>query len=127
MDSFIFQQKPNKQEIIETEYYTAPDQEDFVDVSGLPRTNNPNNKHIVAKKIIKVDSQPKYSIKIGINNKLLNPLSIYGKDKDSSFLDTVCRANDRFIDVNLKAFELYLNFLKTKNSSWLYNAERELT
>jgi hypothetical protein len=127
MDNFIFQQQPNKLEVLQTNLYTSPDQADFLDEDDFPRTLNPHNKNITAKKIIKRDAPPKYSIRIGLNNKLFNPLSIYGKEKDSTFLDTVCRANDRFIDVNLKVFELYLSFLKTKNISWLHNAERELT
>ena len=116
-EEFIFELQPNKQDILDTEYYTIAGQEDYLDSQGYPRTNTDNEK-VVAKKTVKHGSNPKYSIKIDINNKLSNPTSIYGnREKISSFLDTVCRANNRFIDVNLKTFNLYLNFLKTKNKA----------
>jgi hypothetical protein len=126
MDNFIFEHQPNKKDILDIEYYTISGQEEFIDNNGFPRLSSDIEK-AVAKKTIKNGAPPKYSIKIGINNKLSNPISIYGKEKQSAFLDSVCRANNRFVDVNLKTFELYLNFLKTKNTSWLYNAEREMT
>ena len=126
MNNFIFEHIPNKKEVLETEFYTILGKQDFIDEAGLPRASNENNKDIVAKKIIKNGSPPRYSIKLGIDNKFSNPMSIYGKEKQSSFLDTVCRANNKFIDVNLRTFELYLKFLQTKNMSWLYNAEREM-
>jgi hypothetical protein len=127
MNDFIFEQKPGKKDILETQLYTLIGKEDFIDNEGFPRTDNENNTNIVAKVIVKNGSPPRYSIKIGLNNKLANPTSIYGKEKESSFLDSVCRANNKFIDVNLKTFEMYLQFLKTKNVSWLHNAEREMS
>lgn len=126
MDNYIYEQVPNKQDIIESDYYTVIGQEDFIDTNGFPRSNNESQNKTFAKKIIKNDGKIKYCIKIGSNNKLINPISIYGQEKNTSFLDSVCRANNKFIDVNLKTFELYIQFLKTKNTSWLYNAEREL-
>jgi hypothetical protein len=127
MSDYIFEQVPNKQTISVQEYYTIIGQQDFVDNNGYPRIETDSSNKIVAKKIIKTDGKTRYAIKIGVNNKLINPVSIYGEEKQSSFLDSVCRASNKFIDVNPKTFELYLNFLKTKNTSWLYNAERELT
>ena len=32
-----------------------------------------------------------------------------------------------FSKVNQRVFDMYLNFLRTKNIAWLNNAERELT
>jgi hypothetical protein len=52
-------------------------------------------------------------------------MSIYGQENNSTFLDRVCRASGKFKDVNYKTFDLYVNFLKTKNVAWLHNAERE--
>lgn len=126
MDNYIHEQVKNKTEILNAEYYTIIGQEDFLDNNGMPRSANELSDKTVAKKIVKNNGKVKYSIKIGNNNKLVNPISIYGKEKESSFLDSVCRANHKFIDVNFKTFDMYLNFLKTKNTSWLYNAEREL-
>ena len=127
MSNFIFEHNPGKKEISDIKYYTMIGTEDYVDDDGYPRTNNENNHNVVAKAITKDNGKIRYTIKIGTNNKLMNPISIYGKEKESAFLDSVCRASNKFIDVNLKIFELYLNFLKTKNTSWLYNAEREMT
>jgi len=126
MNDYIFEQTPNKKETSSSEYYTILGQHDFIDDNHYPRTTEELSSKTVAKKIVKYDGKIRYCIKIGINNKLINPISIYGEEKQSSFLDSICRASNKFIDVSPKTFELYLNFLKTKNTSWLYNAEREL-
>lgn len=126
MNDFIFEQKPGKKEIVETKYYTVSGQEEYIDDNGVPRVSSDNGS-VLAKETIRSGALPKYSIKIGLNNKLVNPISVYGKEKESSFLDSICRADNKFIDVNPKTFQLYLNFLKTKNTSWLFNAEREMS
>lgn len=125
MENFIYQNNKTDNQINNEELFTVIGLEDFIDKDGFPRANE-TNKNVVAKKIPKQNTY-KYMIKIGLNNKLTNPISIYGSEKQSSFLDTVCRSNNKFIEVNSKTFFMYLNFLKTKNLSWLFNAERELT
>lgn len=128
VESFIFEQKPNRQEILDSAYYTLSGQEDYMDENGNPRISSEKKmSHVFAKRIVRDGSTPKYSIKIGLDNKFMNPASIYDNyNKGSTFLDNVCRANNKFVDVNKKVFDMYLKFLQTKNLSWFYNAEREM-
>lgn len=108
------------------EYYTLVGNGDFIDEYKNSRANQDNYSKILAKKILREDQSIRYSIRITNAGKLYNPISIYGEEKQSTFLDRVCKTEPKFRDVNLKAFNLYLNFLNTKNLSYLHNAEREL-
>ena len=68
----------------------------------------------------------KYVIKLSNNGKLYNPISVLGEEKTFTFLDKICRSNNRFKTVNEKAFNWYIQFLRSKNLAWFYNAEREM-
>jgi len=127
MDNFIFNPKQDNEQISEynNTYYCIKDQEDFIDEEGYPRSNN-DSKKVLAKKIIKRESQPQYYIKISNNNKLFNPLSSGLEEKSYSIVDNVCRPSDKFRSVNNKVFMLYLSFLMSKNITWLTKAEREI-
>lgn len=110
-----------------TELYTIFGEEDILQ-DGLPIRSNDDDK-VYAKKVSRADSSSKYLIRLDYSAKLFNPLSIYdGTDKRQAteFLNSVCRNNKRFKEVNEKTFDLYLKFLSTKNISWLHNAEREI-
>jgi hypothetical protein len=124
-ESFVFEQSTRtiKQE---NEFYTLIGLEDYKDNSNNPRVNNDNDTKILAKKIVREDNTVRFSIKLGSNGKMYNPVSIYGEEKTSNFLDRICRNTNKFRDVNAKAFDLYIKFLKTKNTAWLNNAEREM-
>lgn len=110
-----------------TEFYTISGEEDHI-INGIPIRNLDDDK-VYAKKIQRADASLRYLIRLDPTAKLFNPLSIYdGTDKRqvTEFLNTVCRTNKKFREVNYKVFELYLRFLSTKNISWLHNAEREI-
>lgn len=126
MSDFIF--KPLSEQVTtetNNEYYAMIGYHDFIDNDSNPRIKHSDDTRILAQKIIRDDGSIKYAIKFTRDNKMENPLSIYDNQKDNKFLDRVCRSNDRFKEVNPKVFGIYLNFLKTKNISWLHNAERE--
>ncbi len=123
MEDYIFSQTINKPEINE-EYYTLIGMEDFLDTNRLPRQKNAND-NTFAKKITRDDGSIRYSIKLNTNGKLHNPIAIYQDNKNQTFLDRICRSSDKFRNVSYKVFDLYTNFLKTKNIAWLNNAERE--
>lgn len=107
--------------------YTMVGYEDYFDNSGHARIENQNDtKKIFAQKNILKNGSTKYLIKLSNNNKLYNPISIYGLEEKKTFLDRICRSNKKFKEVNEKAFKWYIKFLNTKNISWLYNAEREI-
>ena len=124
-EQFIFEQSA-KNIIQENEYYTLSGLEDFQDDLNNPRIKNSEDTKILAKKIIRDNNHIKFSIKLGNNGKIYNPISIYGEEKKSNFLDRICRNSNKFKEVNSKAFDLYIKFLKTKNIAWLHNAEREM-
>lgn len=110
---------------IPNEYYTMMGLEDYIDQNQNPRCSDESSNNVLAKKIYRTNSSIRYCIKIDNNGKIYNPISIYGDTKQSSFLDRVCRFQNKYKDVNYKAFEMYIRFLKTKNLAWLHNVERE--
>ena len=128
MDNFIFKpsslfnKKTNTEESIE--FYTLKGNESFIDEFNRSRATE-ENATVLAKKTIKKNGAIKYSIRLGNNGKFYNPISIYGQEKTHTFLNRICRSNDRFKEVGQKVFNMYLEFLNTKNISWLINAERE--
>lgn len=101
-------------------YYCVAENCDFMDDKGYPQKKS-DSREVTAKKIIKQDGSYQYLIRLDTNGKLYNPISIY----DDNVSKRPYRNNDRFQNVNLKTFEYYINFLKTKNISWFNNAERE--
>lgn len=123
--NFIFQ-NIKRDNVLKDKYYTIIGLEDSLDKDDFPRVHDNDNAKILAKQSIRQDNSIRYSIKIGNNNKIYNPVSIYGQEPENTFLDRVCRSNSKFKDVNAKTFDLYINFLKTKNMAWFHNAEREM-
>jgi hypothetical protein len=124
-ESFIFEQQI-RPKVEESEFYTVLGMEDFLDKQENPRLSDENSQKVLAKKIVRADNSIRYSVKVDNRGKAQNPISIYGSEIDNSFLDRICRSNDKFKDVSEKAFSLYVKFLKTKNVAWLHNAEREM-
>jgi len=124
MDNYIYNPGVDKNSVV-NEFYTLVGLEDFVDLNNNPRLNTETDDNIFAKKTVRADSSVRYSVRLSKDGKIYNPMSIYGQETSSTFLDRVCRASGKFKDVNYKTFDLYVNFLKTKNVAWLHNAERE--
>jgi hypothetical protein len=124
MDNYIYNPGVDKNSVV-NEFYTLVGLEDFVDLNNNPRLNKETDDNIFAKKTVRADSSVRYSVRLSKDGKIYNPMSIYGQETNSTFLDRVCRASGKFKDVNYKTFDLYVNFLKTKNVAWLHNAERE--
>lgn len=123
---FIFEQNQrDPRPTSQIELYTLDGDSDFLDKNDNPRSKTDNDK-VLAKKIHRDDGTIKFMIKRDGSGKLFNPLSIYGDNQSraANFLDKTCK-DFKFRTVNMKIFEYYVNFLRTKNLSWLYNAERE--
>lgn len=123
-DSFIFKPTDKINETT-TQYYCLSGNEDTLDSDGFPVVKK-DSKLVLAKKINQTDSQSQYYIKISNQNKLFNPLEGGLEDKSYSIIDNVCRPSDKFKSVNPNVFNLYLNFLSSKNTAWLNKAEREM-
>jgi hypothetical protein len=122
MNDFIFSSKNKKEDIIEYSYYCLVGDEDFIDDDGNPRLEKDGPK--VLAKQTKKNNYTSFAIKIANNNKLYNPLDYGIEDKSYSIVDNVCRPQDKFKTVNQNTFDLYVNFLSSKNISWLTQAER---
>ena len=119
----VFSNKHTEEQVF---LYTIEGQQDFLD-NDMPMRQKDDDS-VYAKKIIRSNGSIKYMVKLDYSAKLFNPLSIYDKEDKrqvTEFLDSVCRNNKKFKEVNSKVFDLYTRFLSTKNTSWLFNAERE--
>lgn len=109
----------------EPKLYTMKGEEDFIDYENNPRCRSENN-HTLAKATNKQDGSYRYYIKISHDGKPYNPTSIYGMPKSNHLLDTIGKAKAVFREVNPRAFNMYLSFLRTKNPAWITNVEREI-
>jgi hypothetical protein len=123
-DSSIFNTKKDSDDTKEISY-TLTGTEDHCDENGCPIIKDNESEGVFAKKILRKNGTAKFMVRLGSNGKLFNPVSIYGLEKDKTFLDRICRSNSKFKEVNHKVFDLYVKFLQSKNISWLNNAERE--
>lgn len=125
MNEYIYQNPAGTNETkTEEKLYTSKSYAEYIDDDGNPRTNNEEAALAQVRK--RADGSYRYMIKLNAQSKPFNALSIYGEDSPSKFLDTVCRQQHKFKTVNLNVFEMYLQFLKTENLSWLHYVEREM-
>lgn len=129
MNDFSINHKKDSDTVLHKDvFYTVSGLEDKLDEDGNCVIMEESDKRTLAKKVVRTDGSIRYSIKLNAQSKLYNPFSIYGNENEetSNFLDRVCRNNNKFKEVNKKSFDLYVKFLKTKNNSLLFNAEREV-
>lgn len=128
MSNFIHNQnKKTSKEQTEEAYYCITGKEDYLDKDNYPRCKSEDNKNVCAKKLLRADGSTKYTIKTGDDRKLFNPESIFDStNSNRKFLETIARNQNSFKEVNHAAFIMYIRFLKTKNTAYLHNAEREI-
>lgn len=122
----VFSNKKSEDVSVEEKLYTLIGFEDFVDDTGLAQISSETSEKVFAKEILRKDGTTKFMVKLSNNGKIFNPVSIYGIEENNSFLNRVCRSNNKFREVNEKTFSWYLKFLNSKNIAWLHNAEREM-
>jgi hypothetical protein len=123
-ETHIFQ--INKEETKnDNQFFAFVDNYDFLDKENNPRSNNEFDDKTLAKIITRENGSLKYMIKVDHLYKPFNPVSIYGNKNVYRGMDQT-RPSTKFIGVNVRAFNAYINFLKTKNISWLHNTEREM-
>lgn len=106
------------------QYFTMLGDHDFMDSDNKPRAKS-ETKNVVAKCITK-NTNKKYFIKVGTYGKIFNPIGMFSEGKNQKFIAKIGKKEFNFKEVNQKIFDLYLNFLGTKNLAWLNNAEREM-
>ena len=109
----------------ETYYYTLMGDHDKLDEDELPISLNDSTK-VLAKKTT-INHSTKYFVKVGTHGKIYNPIGLFSEGNVNKFLSKIGKKAWEFKEVNMKVFNLYLSFLKTKNLAWLNNAEREMS
>jgi hypothetical protein len=119
----------------EDKFYCLLGFEDYLDDDGYPRLNNENMSNAVAKIVFSKHftdndkSYGRYYIKLDPNSKIFNPKKILSsiEEKNSlSFINNICKSEWDFKEVTPQVFQKYITFLKTKNLSWLKDAQRDL-
>lgn len=122
--SDIFEINPEKEQTsLEYEYYTVIGKQNFMDNDKNPRVNEQKSCLAYAKT---TETEKQFYIKVGLYGKIYNPIGLYSEGRANKFLSKVGKAEYNFTRVNQKVFDMYINFLRTKNIAWLNNAEREL-
>lgn len=121
MTIYSIKDKPDNESKVT--HYTMLGDTDTFDFEGYPITSDETKCY--AKKIY--NGQFNYQIKIGLNGKIYNPMGMFSEGNHNKFLAKLGKPEWKFTKVNQKVFDLYLNFLKTKNIAWLNTAQRELT
>lgn len=124
MDNYIFNPRPVKQSDRTEKLYTVLGDHDFIDEDNNPRIKKSLNKTLA--KSIESNGTIKYLIKIGQYGQIYNPMGMYSEGQNNKFLAKIGRNAWEFKEVNQQIFDMYINFLRTKNLAWLNNAERGL-
>lgn len=108
---------------IEIKYYTMIGDHEYIDDQDYPRTTEVKS----LARSITTNNKTRYFIKVGAYGKIFNPIGLHSEGKENKFLSKIGRKEWDFKEVNARIFDLYLNFLKSRNLAWLNNAQRELT
>lgn len=96
--------------------------------SSVDNDGNPicDDKKTALAYVKNTNTDQQFYIKVGTYGKIFNPIGLYSEGKQNKFLSKIGKDEFSFTRVNSKVFDMYLNFLRTKNTAWLNNAEREL-
>lgn len=107
---------------IEVKHYTILGDHDYIDNDDYPRSEESK----AMAKSITANNNTRYFVKIGTYGKIFNPIGLHSEGRQDKFLSKIGRKEWEFKEVNPKVFDLYINFLKSRNIAWLNNAQREL-
>ena len=125
--SCIFQGQKTRVDKPRTEsYFTLIGYEEFQDNDFNPRVKQENEITYAKSIYVPDNNSTRYYVKLDSRGKLYNPIGTYQDNQQHQFINKVCKDTMRYKDVSPKIFDMYLSFLKTKNESWLNNAEREM-
>lgn len=129
MEDYIFTQaSPNplpNTSTVEVRMYTVLGEHDFIDNDNYPRVE-PESVKALAKTIVS-GRRTRYFVKMGAYGALFNPMGMFSEGKQNKFLAKIGKNEFEFKEVNSRIFDLYLNFLTSKNIAWLNNAQREMS
>jgi hypothetical protein len=122
MSIFSTNDRSNNNESIVT-HYTVLDNSSELDNDSNPITSDESKSF--AKKVY--NGQFSFYIKTGPNGRIYNPIGMFSEGNHNKFLAKLGKPEWKYTKVNQKVFDMYLNFLRTKNVAWLNTAQRELT
>jgi len=122
---YIFKQKPTNEKVSDAvnEYYTIFGKHDRLDDNGNPVVS-PHSEEVLAKAIVG-DKKTRW-LKVGSHGRIFNPIGMYSEGQQNKFTSRSGKNEYEFRKVNKRVFDMYVNFLRTKNLAWLNNAEREM-
>lgn len=116
-------------------YFTTHQYSEFTDDDSNYRLKLDNSK-VFAKAIQsglgkdvtkRSPSYYKYYVRVYPNKKLYDPIPIYSiSDNKSSFIDKICKSENTYKEVTESIFNMYLMYLKTENSQWYNQTQREI-
>lgn len=118
-------EKTSNIEETSSKYYTCLGEQEWVDDEGYSRVSS-DSENIYAQSKPNEHGAVNYFIKANKYGKLYNPSGMYTEGQHTRFNKVLGAKEFQFKKVNLRVFELYTSFLKTKNVAWLNNAEREM-
>lgn len=108
----------------DVECFTVLGNQEYFDDKDRPRIDDEDK---ALAKSVSIDGRPtRYYIKVGTYGKIYNPIGLYTEGHSEKFLAKIGRKQFEYKEVNQKIFDMYVNFLTTKNLAWLNNAEREM-
>lgn len=129
LEDFIFRTDKTRNKTSTNEdpnkYYTYFGEQEWIDDSGYSRVDKDSDK-IYAQSVPNEHGTMHYFVKANKYGKLFNPTGMYTEGHHKRFNKVLGAQEFQFKKVNLRVFELYTSFLKTKNTAWLSNAEREM-
>jgi hypothetical protein len=117
--------EPTREETV----YTMKGDEDYLNNGGYPCLDiamdeaQQNDKAYAIK--VCIDEKETYYAKLGTYGRLFNPVGLYSEGTSSQDLKHAGRPRWMLQEVDKKVFDFYVDFLRTKNPSYLHNAERE--
>jgi hypothetical protein len=133
MSEFKINAKNNKSKDIAIKAYTFWGMHETEDESGFPLLELEEDDdmdifmlhNVFAAELVQ-GKKVTYYVKRGKYGKLYDPIGMYSEGKQKSQMRHAGKPEWVLKPTSKKVFDLYRNYLKTKNSAWLNNAEREV-
>ena len=121
-------EKPSDDDVVveKVQGYTSGG-DDSVDFPAAP-VIDPESSDCYAKKVTicgEGGTRYKHYIKMGRHGYMYNPWGMYSEGTQHKEAKHLGKKVWSFRPVSVKAFTYYLDFLRTQNTAWLNNAERE--
>jgi hypothetical protein len=119
---------------ISNSYFTSQTDSEFLDENNFPRCSKDGEK-VLAKIIYNKKSKhivdgiihPGYYLKILPNKNLIDSRKLYAvTEQRSSYVDSICKSDQQFLEVSKDTFQKYINFLKSENIQWLNMAQKDI-